>query len=289
MTHTTDEKGRLMAIEKTEHIAPDNYRRNINSDTDFHSASNQWIIDVKCPFYEEFLKLFEKEYKGEDESKIKTTFRGYQYDVTPKNLAEWGGEVVRSDKMNPDTPEQVGFPSSHTINETQFDVNKANPGSNFPPIDKNKFDNLNWDQLVNWVMKQIKRNKIPVKNIKVSKCWCVDYNDGGYQAIHNHGPGCISMVMAMDSQPSTGDNTQSADNGMLYTLMPNPDGTQLMTQFGPYPGRTVILDGRVWHGVYPAKAPRRTFVVDFDFEYYAPDEEIPGMVYKIDPDKERLA
>ena len=112
-----------MTTEKTEHIAPSNFaNRNPNSSTDFHSASNQWIIDVKCPFYDEFLTLFESdEYKGEDESKIKTTFRGYQYDVTPKNLAEWGGEVVRSDKMNPDPPEQVGFPSSKTLNETEFD------------------------------------------------------------------------------------------------------------------------------------------------------------------------
>ena len=90
--------------------------------------------------------------------------------------------------------------------------------------------------------------------------------------------------MAMDSQPTTGTNEQSADNGMLYTLMPNPDGTQLMTQFGPYPGRTVIMDGRVWHGVYPAKAPRRTFVVDFDFEYFDPDEEIPGLIHTLNPD-----
>ena len=186
--------------------------------------------------------------------------------------------------MNPDTPEQKGFPSSKTLNETEFDVNKANPGSNFPPIDQNKFDKINWDKLLNWVMKQIRRNMVPVKSIKVSKCWCVDYNDGGYQAIHNHGPLCISMVMAMDSQPTTGTNEQSADNGMLYTLMPNPDGTQLMTQFGPYPGRTVIMDGRVWHGVYPAKAPRRTFVVDFDFEYFDPDEEIPGLIHTLNPD-----
>ena len=277
-------------VEKTEHMAPDPYEGtpNVypNSNTEFHSAMNQWIIDVKCPFYEDFLKLFEnEEYRGEDESKIKTTFRGYQYDVTPKNLPEWGGNVVRSDKMNPDTPEQVGFPSSQTLNETEFEVNPANPGSNFPPIDQNKFDNINWDKLLKWVMSQIRRNRVPIKSIKVSKCWCVDYNDGGYQAIHNHGPMCISMVMAMDAQPTTGTNEQSADNGMLYTLMPNPDGSQLMTQFGPYPGRTVILDGRVWHGVYPAKKPRRTFVVDFDFEYFAPDEPIPGMVHKLDPDR----
>ena len=34
---------------------------NPNSNTEFHSAMNQWIIDVKCPFYEDFLKLFEKD------------------------------------------------------------------------------------------------------------------------------------------------------------------------------------------------------------------------------------
>ena len=53
-----------MAVDKTEHIAPDNFRRSINSSTEFHSASNQWIIDVKCPFYEEFLKLFESDEKN---------------------------------------------------------------------------------------------------------------------------------------------------------------------------------------------------------------------------------
>ena len=25
------------------------------------SASNQWIVDIKCPFYEQFLQLFEND------------------------------------------------------------------------------------------------------------------------------------------------------------------------------------------------------------------------------------
>ena len=58
----------------------------------------------------------------------------------------------------------------------------------------------------------------------------------------------------------------------------------LYNQFGPYPGRTIIMDGRVWHGVYPCKAPRRSFVVDFDFEYYKPNEVIPGMQMQLNPD-----
>lgn len=237
------------------------------------SASNQWIVDIKCPFHEQFLQLFENEkWRGEDQSNVKTTFNGYQYDITPPNLPAWGGKVVRSDKMNPDTPEQQGFPSSKLLKETRFEPTVQ---SNFPPIDKEKFDNIDWKQLMEWVLKVVRRNGIPVKTIKVSKTWCVDYSDGGYQAIHNHGSACISMVMAMDETPvNDGDRaTMSPDNGMLYTLMPEPDGTQAYNQFAPYPGRTVIMDGRVWHGVYPCKAPRRTWVVDFDFEYFAPDEE----------------
>ena len=41
-----------MAIEKSEHKTPYFERQNPNMSTEFHSASNQWIIDVKCPFYE---------------------------------------------------------------------------------------------------------------------------------------------------------------------------------------------------------------------------------------------
>jgi hypothetical protein len=80
------------------------------------------------------------------------------------------------------------------------------------------------------------------------------------------------MVMAMDDTVGVGERV-SKDNGMLYSLMPNPDTTQEYNQFAPYPGRTVIMDGRVWHGVYPCKAPRRTWVVDFEYEYFKPDEE----------------
>ena len=79
-----------MAIEKSEHKTPYFERQNPNMSTEFHSASNQWIIDVKCPFYEEFLTLFEnEEYRGEDESKIKTFqyFFSVEYSIFSKNIS----------------------------------------------------------------------------------------------------------------------------------------------------------------------------------------------------------
>ena len=262
-------------------------QRDFSTDPNFHSANNQWIIDVKCPFYEKFLPLFENsKYRGEDESEIKTTFNGYQYDVTPTILPQFGGSVVRSDKLNPDSPEVAGFPSSEKLKEfkeTEFEPSVA---SNFPPIDHDKFNDIDWNELGGWVMEKIRHYKLPIKTIKVSKTWCDDYYDFGNQAIHHHGPLCISMVMFMDEQQVVSEkvNGMTAQNGMLYTLMPHPDGTMLYNQFGPYPGRTILMDGRVWHGVYPCKAPRRSFVVDFDFEYYAPHEAIPGVKMKLNPD-----
>ena len=266
------------------HKRPDGRTQvDISQDPNFHSANNQWIIDNKCPFYEKFLPLFDHENRGIDESEIKTTFNGYQYDITPAILPEFGGSVVRSDKMNPDSPEVAGFPSSETMKETTFEPSVA---SKFPPIDKEKFNGIDWQELYEWVMSRIRHYQLPIKNIKVSKTWCVDYYDYGYQAIHHHGPLCISMVMFMDDQQqvSGSENGMTAQNGMLYTLMPHPDGTMLYNQFGPIPGRTIIMDGRVWHGVYPCKAPRRSFVVDFDFEYYKPNEVIPGMQMQLNPD-----
>ena len=46
----------------------------------------------------------------------------------------------------------------------------------------------------------------------------------------------------------------------------------IINNYLPTPGQTIILDGRVFHGVYPCKAGRRTVVVDFDFDYLQPSE-----------------
>ena len=45
---------------------------------------------------------------------------------------------------------------------------------------------------------------------------------------------------------------------MLYTVK-----NDMYTDYKPRKGRAVIITGGVWHGVYPAVSPRRTFVVDY--------------------------
>ena len=125
-----------------------------------------------------------------------------------------------------------------------------------------------------------------VKNIKVNQSWAILYEDGGYQHLHCHGPTLISMVVHLDSQPplwsegtesdvvigSDGNNKMVGQYGMLYSIMPGGHSELIVHNFAPKPGQCIIFDGRVFHGVYPAKAPRRSVIIDFDFNYLDPAE-----------------
>ena len=132
-----------------------------------------------------------------------------------------------------------------------------------------------------WFGQLCKEKKIPVKNIKVNQSWAILYEDGGYQHLHCHGPTLISMVVHLDSQPplwsegtesdvvigSDGNNKMVGQYGMLYSIMPGGHSELIVHNFAPKPGQCIIFDGRVFHGVYPAKAPRRSVIIDFDFNY----------------------
>ena len=158
----------------------------------------QWIIDTQCEFYKDFERLFIN--KGLDESSIKTTYNGCQFNVL-------GSKIV------------------------------------------------NWKKLKEWVLEKVKDKNI--KDIELTGSWCVDYDDGGYQAIHKHGSKWISVVISLDDQPVV-DKT-----GMLYCLFQDSQNKLHHTEYRPHKGRTIIMTGKIWHGVYPAKKPRRTFVVDY--------------------------
>ena len=125
------------------------------------------------------------------------------------------------------------------------------------------------ENLSYWVFEKIKSH-LPIDQLTVDQAWAIEYGDGGYQTAHNHTqtPHLVSMVMYFDKPR---DKVQSTD-GCIFTLLPEADGRQLYTEFDPYPGKTLILDGRVWHGVYPGKQPRRCFVVNF--VRHIPEEEI---------------
>tara|TARA_B110000495_G_scaffold170480_1_gene158281 strand:- start:2773 stop:3336 length:564 start_codon:yes stop_codon:yes gene_type:complete len=126
------------------------------------------------------------------------------------------------------------------------------------------------DNLTRWAQDKVK-TYTPITNLKVDQTWAIEYGDGGYQSVHNHTqkPQLLSMVMYFDSPR---DKVQPTD-GALFTLLPHPDGTQIVSQFHSYPGKTIIMDGRVYHGIYPGKQPRRCFVVNFAFDYLKPTEK----------------
>ena len=109
---------------------------------------------------------------------------------------------------------------------------------------------VDWKKLKEWTLEKVRTKGI--KDIEVLKAWCIDYEDGGYQTLHRHGERGLSVVISLDDQP----NENKA--GTLYTVKHDT-----YTDYKPRKGRAVIITGGVWHGVYPAVSPRRTFVVDY--------------------------
>ena len=137
-----------------------------------------------------------------------------------------------------------------TINSYQFDATKR--------IKKD------FNHVTEWIEGKCRANKIPIKNLKIDMSWCIDYNEGGYQALHCHGQQLISVVFHLDDQPK--------GFGMFYSIMPRPVGTQWIQNHIPKRGQCLILDGKVFHGVYPVKKPRRSVVIDFDYDWLEAEE-----------------
>lgn len=91
---------------------------------------------------------------------------------------------------------------------------------------------------------------------KVLNVWGVYYRDGGYQTLHRHNQDSIATVLFLDEQPES--EKLTSYNGMLYTVNNND-----YKSFRPEPGKLIVMNWDVWHGVYPATEPRRSFMVDF--------------------------
>jgi len=109
---------------------------------------------------------------------------------------------------------------------------------------------IDWKKLKDWTLEKIRCKGI--EDVEILKAWCIDYKDGGYQTLHRHGIRGLSVVISLDDQPSEN------KAGALYTVK-NDD----YIDYKPRKGRAVIITGGIWHGVYPAVSPRRTFVVDY--------------------------
>ena len=126
-----------------------------------------------------------------------------------------------------------------------------------------------------WLLDIFKQVSVPIKEINYredgpdTKAWTINYFPGGWQAGHFHSIDRMaqsnarfaSSVMFFDHIKPTKHNRF---NGCLYTVLQDQNGYTYDHKFHPEPGRVVIMDDRVRHGVYPTEDNRRSLVWDFD-------------------------
>ena len=119
-------------------------------------------------------------------------------------------------------------------------------------------EKIDFAKLKEWLISKLDTNNL--KDIHKLRSWCIDYHDGGYQTLHKHGRRGVSVVIFLDDQP------EENKVGVMYTLDPTAENDLMYKEFRPRKGRAVIITSGIWHGVYPAVSPRRTFVADYKIE-----------------------
>ena len=94
--------------------------------------------------------------------------------------------------------------------------------------------------------------------------WSIQYNPGGWSGLHchNHGNTGATAVVYFD-EPSNGDN----DEGALYAVLADEHGDNYTNLWHGAPGKLIVMDARIWHGVYPTINNRRVLVFDYEVEY----------------------
>lgn len=106
-------------------------------------------------------------------------------------------------------------------------------------------------------------SKLPYKNIQHSKSWWIDYPEHSYAGMHSHTPGRqFTCVLFLDDYIADEEHPHA---GFLYAIL-NTNNDITYKEWMPEAGKLIILDGRVWHGTYPTRQPRKVFVTDFTFD-----------------------
>ena len=109
--------------------------------------------------------------------------------------------------------------------------------------------------------------KYQFKNVQFKKCWWITYPENAFSGLHTHedrGERTMTSVLFLDTLPL---DTQTPLNGKLKAVTMNPVTGELVSDMiKSIAGDLVIMDGKVYHGVYPTLQKRRAFVVDFTYE-----------------------
>lgn len=109
--------------------------------------------------------------------------------------------------------------------------------------------------------------KYQFKNVEFKKCWWLTYPKNAFSGLHTHedrGERTMTCVLFLDTLELS---TETPLNGKLKAVTMNPVTGELVSDMIKcIAGDVVIMDGKVYHGVYPTLEERRAFVVDFTYE-----------------------
>ena len=102
-------------------------------------------------------------------------------------------------------------------------------------------------------------------SIEFEKCWWIKYPVGAYSGLHTHLPlRKLTSVLFLDTLELNDDKPLA---GKLQSVTQNPVTGELISDVAKcIAGDVSIMDGKVYHGVYPTLQERRAFVCDFIYE-----------------------
>lgn len=193
------------------------------------TAGTQWIIDTVYPKYHEFFPLLEMHDTKDEYSSETVAFGAKQYPIwAHENLAQ----LVKHKQYQNFT--------AHTA----------------------------WDEaagnLLVWTEEKLKEHEITHKVCPIIS-WLIDYDLHGWQSMHTHDPKCISQIIYMDDTPhiTIDSPAKEAGYGAMYAVIADTNKA-IYKSFVSRPGRTLLMTGDIFHGVYPVKSvPRRSIIIDY--------------------------
>jgi hypothetical protein len=196
-----------------------------------YKLGKQWIIDCVYNDYQEFLPFLINDNSVEYSSNT-VSFGGRQYPL-------W---------CDPDL--------AKVFKHTQF-----------KDFVSDKKWNTVFEKITNWTQSLLLQQRFYHKLHPVVS-WYMDYDQGGWQPLHQHDPNCITQVIYIDPITHVDQNSQAKEygHGAMYTMLHGEDQLKYIP-FVSYPGRCLIMTGDVFHGVYPVKStPRRTVIIDYMYK-----------------------
>lgn len=101
---------------------------------------------------------------------------------------------------------------------------------------------------------------ITVQAGNMVRAWHIEYEPGGWQAVHSHGGDMINIVINFDTVPKN-----NSLEGYTFSFVPKHSIGKLLYNFTrSVRGETIIFEGDIMHGAYPSPIRRRVLVLDFE-------------------------